>query len=108
MMKRLHRITAYLLIALGLVHIGFANFGNFTERSLWFVGAGLAAIFGGFLNLVLTRAAGDAMIRTLCHAANVLLVAFFVVGVVLTPQLQAFCALALVLVMAAVAFASAR
>lgn len=107
-MKRIHLVAAYLLIALGVVHICFANFANFTERSLWFVGAGLAAIFGGFLNIVVSRASGDAMIRTLCHVANVLLVAFFIVGVLLTPQAQAFCGLALVLGVAATAFATTR
>ena len=100
-MKRIHQITAYLFIALGVVHIGFANFTNFTERSLWFVGAGLAAIFGGFLNLVFARAGGDPMIRTLCYVANFLLVAFFIVGAILTPQAQAFCGLTLVAAMAA-------
>lgn len=98
-MKKTHLIASCLIIALGVAHVGFANFSNFTERSLWFVGAGLAAIFGGFLNLVFARAGDrDRTTRVLCHAANVLLAAFFIVGAILTPRPQAFCALGLVLV----------
>lgn len=104
-MRRAHLIAAYLLITLGLVHIGFANDGNFTERSLWFVGAGLAAIFGGFLNLAFQRAgAADSGVRLLCHIANVLLTVFFIVGAYLVPRPQAFAALALVLLLATAAF----
>lgn len=51
-MHSLIRIVSYIIILLGVVHISFAFPLHMNTDTLWFVGAGMAIIFAGLLNLV--------------------------------------------------------
>jgi hypothetical protein len=75
MIKTIHAITSYLLIALGAVHTALTPvfYGRLTPNAMWFAGAGLAMIFVGFLNVILSRGAGlDSLARWLVYVANLL------------------------------------
>ena len=53
-MKILDWICAVVVLALGVVHCVFTPFAypSFSVAALWFLGAGLALIFGGMLNVL--------------------------------------------------------
>lgn len=93
MLKTTHTVCAYLIIALGVLHLLFTfhDYDEFTLGALWFAGAGVAIIFAGFLNLISIRLAGrDALARSLCFIANVILAALFVAALWLMRQPQVF------------------
>ncbi|HEX8636074.1 MAG TPA: hypothetical protein VF703_18145 [Pyrinomonadaceae bacterium] len=93
MLKTIHVACAYIIIALGVLHLLFTfhDYDEFTLRALWFAGAGCAIIFAGFLNLISVRLAGrDALARALCFIANVALTALFVAALWLMRQPQVF------------------
>jgi hypothetical protein len=52
-MKIVHRISAYILVGLGLIHTLATPifYSGFTEDALWFAASGLGLIFLGLLNL---------------------------------------------------------
>jgi hypothetical protein len=52
-MKIVHRISAYILVGLGLIHTLATPFfySGFTEDALWFAATGLGLIFLALLNL---------------------------------------------------------
>ncbi|MGH9944421.1 MAG: hypothetical protein ACRD9R_18900 [Pyrinomonadaceae bacterium] len=98
MLKKLHIICAWLLSALGLVHIGFTPFAyrEFNLNALWFAGAGVALVFAGFLNFAAVRhAAVDRVVRALCLAANFLVFALFAAAFTLLREPQVYVGLAL-------------
>ncbi|MBA2338972.1 MAG: hypothetical protein H0V88_01130 [Pyrinomonadaceae bacterium] len=79
MSEILHRITSYLLIALGIVHTSLTPvfMSRLSPGAMWFAGAGLAMVVLGFLNVCLRRDAGrDRVVRLLCHVANVVFTMF--------------------------------
>ena len=91
MLKTLHRIVTYLIIALGVLHLLFTlrNYDEFTLGAVWFASAGFAIIFAGFLNVVVTRGGGrDPVIRALCLVTNLLVTLLFgaVIYVLREPQ----------------------
>lgn len=97
-MKILHKIVTALIIALGLLHIGFtpSNYGSFDMDAMWFLGTGVAIILAGFLNLVVIREAGkDILIRMLCLITNAGFVLLFGVALFRLAQPQVFVGLAL-------------
>lgn len=97
-MKILYKIITGLIIALGLLHIGFTpfNYRNFDMDAMWFLGTGIAIILAGFLNLVVIREAGkDILIRILCLIANVSFALLFGVALFQFAQPQVFVGLAL-------------
>jgi len=68
------------MIALGVLHIGFTfhDHDSFSLEALWFAAAGVAIVLAGFLNVPLVRTDGrDAVIRSMCVAANVVLATMF-------------------------------
>jgi hypothetical protein len=93
MLKTLHTLCTYLIIALGVLHLLFTfhDYDAFTLRALWFAGAGFAIIFAGFLNLALLRlTAGDALLRALCFSANLICASLFIAALWLMRQPQVF------------------
>lgn len=89
MLKLLSKIAAYLIIVIGVVHLSFTPFAysRVTDNTVWFVGSGLAAIFGGFLNLIWLRNIGrDRVTYWLCLIASLLLALFFVLAAVVIPS----------------------
>lgn len=82
-MTKLHRIVAYLIVALGIAHILYTTqaYDRFTLGAFWFIGSGISIVFAGFLNLVFLRDGGrDRVIGILCLLANLISVVLFGVG----------------------------
>ncbi len=97
MLKKLHTISSYLMIVLGLAHLSFTRLasGRLTLGALWFASAGLAIIFAAFLNLVLIGEAGTTSsppprARVLCIVANVTTMLLFGVAATLLFEPQVF------------------
>jgi hypothetical protein len=94
MLKTLYRISTYLIILLGIAHILFTipNYGwRWTLNAMWFMSAGFAIVFAGFLNLAVLRGAGaDRIIRLLCLISNVILALLFGAAVSLLNQPQVY------------------
>ena len=106
MLKTIHTICTYLIIALGVLHLLFTfhDYDEFTLRALWFASAGFAIIFAGFLNLISIRLGGrDTLARSLCFVSNLVVTALFVAALWLMRQPQVFAG---VLLFAAAAVAS--
>ena len=110
MLKTIHTVCTYLIIALGVLHLLFAfhDYDEFTLGALWFASAGFAIIFAGFLNLILLRHAGrDGLIRALCIIANLICASLFGAALMLMRQPQVFVGL-LLFALAAIAVLAAR
>ena len=98
MLKTAHTIIAYLIVALGSVHLGFTfiAYSRFSFGALWFIGSGLAIIFAGFLNIVLIRnAAMDNAAWLLCLIANATSALLFALALTLFTEPQVFVGLGL-------------
>lgn len=109
MTRTLYKICIGLIVALGLLHVSFTSFSRFTIGAMWFLSAGLAIVFAGFLNFVLLRDAGrDRVIQTLVHLANVLITALFSVAIFLLPEPQAFFGLGLFALTTVLAFSQSE
>ena len=109
MLRTIHRISTYLIIALGVAHLLFTfhDYDAFTLRALWFAGAGFAIMFAGFLNLIALRlAAHDALVRTLSVVANLICVSLFGAALWLMQQPQVFIGVALFAVAAIASLAT--
>ena len=93
MLKTIHTVCTYLIIALGGLHLLFTfhDYDEFTLRALWFAGAGFAIMFAGFLNLSLLRLApSDRVVRALCVIANLICASLFGAALWLMQQPQVF------------------
>jgi hypothetical protein len=109
-LKTVHTVCTYLIIALGALHLLFTfhDYDAFTLRALWFAGAGIAIVFAGFINLISIRLAGrDALVRTLCLISNLVVVALFVAALWLMRQPQVFAGV-LLFALASIASLGAR
>ena len=99
MLNAVHKISAWLLVALGTVHTALTPlfYGRFTLGALWFAGSGLAMIFLGFLNITFGRAVGrDRLVRVLCYIANLLCTVFGIMFVTLDIEPQVIFGLLLI------------
>lgn len=91
MLTTLHKITTGLIIALGVVHIGFTyhDYDRFTMGAVWFIGTGIAIILAGFLNITLGRDVGrDRLVRWLCLTTNIVFTLGFAGALLMLPQPQ--------------------
>jgi hypothetical protein len=68
---RLIKIVSGLIILLGIVHISFAFSLHMNTDTLWFVGAGMAIIFSGLLNLVAIDRGGSNFSKTIALVVNI-------------------------------------
>jgi len=94
----LHRIITGLIIALGMLHVGFTpfNYGRFDMDAMWFLGSGLAIILAGFLNIAVIRGRGkDKLVWVLGLITNLGFAILFGIGLLLLTQPQVFVDLAL-------------
>jgi sulfite exporter TauE/SafE len=69
LIRRLHQVSTYLLIALGAVHTSLTPAFNkeLSVDAMYFASAGLAMIYLGFLNLAFSRVVGrDRVVTVLC------------------------------------------
>lgn len=64
------RILSYIIILLGIVHISFALPFQMNTETLWFVGAGMAIIFSGLLNLVAIDRGGSIFTNVIAVVTN--------------------------------------
>lgn len=107
MVKTLHTISSYLLIALGVVHTALTPvfYGRLSPGALWFAGSGLAMIFVGFLNVALSRTGGrDGVVRALCYVANLLTTAFGALTVFVDGEPQVIFGMLLIITLTVTAF----
>jgi len=106
-LKTIHKISSWLLVALGVVHTALTPmfYGRLSPGAMWFAGAGLAMIFVGFLNIAFARVAGkDRVIRILCYLANLTTAAFGVLIVVVDNEPQVIFGMLLISLMTVTAF----
>ena len=87
-MHKLLKIVSYVIILLGLVHISFAFPLYKNTDTLWFVGAGMAIIFAGLLNLVALDRGGSKFTKTIALIINALnsLLFCFALSILNEPQ----------------------
>jgi hypothetical protein len=107
-LKTAYKICSGLIVALGVTHALFTlhDYDEFSLRSMWFFGSGLALVFAGFLNVANLRASGrDPLVRALTVLTNVLCALLFVAALSLMRQPQVFVGVAL---FAFAAFAATR
>lgn len=74
-MKTLYKISTFLILTLGVVHISATPFlfKGLTEGAMWFISGGLMMVFISFFNFILMKTAGGTgNVRFLCHTANVI------------------------------------
>ncbi len=69
-MHSLIKIVSYIIILLGVVHISFAFPLHMNTDTLWFVGAGMAIIFAGLLNLVALDRGGSKFTKAIAVVVN--------------------------------------
>lgn len=102
MLKTVHKISSWLLVALGVVHTALTPmfYGRLSPGALWFAGSGLAMIFVGFLNIIFSRNAGhDRVTRILCYIANLTTTAFGVLIVLVDNEPQVIFGMILIALM---------
>jgi hypothetical protein len=107
MLNTVHKVSAWLLVALGVVHTSLTPmfYSRFTLGALWFAGSGLAMIFLGFLNITFGRAVGrDRLVQVLSHIANLLCTAFGMMIVTLDMELQVIFGMLLIVILTVTAF----
>jgi hypothetical protein len=107
MAKRLHQISVYLLITLGIVHTSLTPVFNkgFSVDAMYFASAGLAMMVIGFLNIAMSRNAGkDNVTAILCYIANVLFTVFGLLTAIVIREPQAYFGLVLILTMTVTSF----
>ncbi len=74
-MKTLYKISTFLILALGVLHISMTPviFRSLTANALWFASGGMVIIFLSFFNFILMSDAGkQRVVRMLTHTANLL------------------------------------
>ncbi len=99
MMNTLNKISAFVLVGIGIVHIvfGIIDFNALSARLMWFLGSGLAIIYLGLMNMVWSRSRTEFMYKVLL-SCNVSLLLFMGVMIYVLPMLPAFIGLGALLV----------
>jgi len=93
MLKKLHLICSYLIVALGVIHVFFTwcAYDEFSLDAFWFAGSGLTIVFAGFLNLMFLRfAEKDLTVWILCLSANLSSMILLIVGLFIIGEPQVF------------------
>jgi hypothetical protein len=78
-MRVLSITASMLIVALGLLHVGFTfhNYNGLSYDAAWFLGTGVAIILAGFMNIAMLRDKGrDTVIWMMTLITNI----FFVIG----------------------------
>lgn len=92
-MKTLHTIASILIVALGLLHIGFTfhNYSGISFDAAWFIGTGFAIVLAGFMNIAMLRDGGrDAVIWSMALITNVIFLVGFLAAAYMMRQPQIF------------------
>lgn len=78
MISKAHTIVSYLIILFGIIHIYFVHcLDSFDSYALWFIGAGIAIIFTGFINLIRTKSS-EKIVFSICILTNFITASLFV------------------------------
>ncbi len=87
-MRNLIKIVSYVIILLGIVHISFAFPLHMNTGTLWFVGAGMAIVFAGLLNLVVIYSSVSGFTKWIAVLANAIncIMFCFAVPILNEPQ----------------------
>jgi hypothetical protein len=65
------RITSFIIVLIGLVHLFMGLPFKMNEESLWFAGSGLAVLFSGFVNIIALEKNSSSLSRGVAFAGNV-------------------------------------
>jgi uncharacterized membrane protein len=79
MIRTLYKISTFLILALGLLHIALTpRFVNSltTQAALWFVSGGVLMVFASFFNFILMKAGREPLVVMFCHTANIIVLLF--------------------------------
>ncbi len=90
MNTKVHPIVSYLIILFGIIHISFAScLDSFDTYALWFIGAGIAIIFAGFINLIRTKSSEKIVFR-ICALTNFITTSLFVIALFAMQKPQVY------------------
>jgi hypothetical protein len=109
MVRRTLWVLSVLATLLGLAHLSIAaaSFGQLSFQALWFIGAGVAIVVGGMLNLFALLATYGGGGRAVLGLANVALAGFFGLALTILPGPQVVVGLLLFAGLAGLAFVPA-
>jgi len=78
--SKVHLVFSYIIIFFGIIHLYFTScLEAFDEYALWFIGAGIAIIFAGFINLIRAKSS-EKIVFTICILTNFIMTSLFVVA----------------------------
>ncbi len=90
MRSKFYTVLCYIIILFGVIHLFFTScLESFDSYALWFIGAGIAIIFAGFINLIKTKSS-DKIIYTICILTNVIMTALFSLALFAMQDTQVF------------------
>ena len=98
-MKIVKKIVPALIMLLGLIHLSFAfPLNNLEIDTLLFIGAGLAIVFAGVINLIALMSPHSIIIKLASLVCNAIMLALFVIGTSMLMELQIFAGILLFLI----------
>lgn len=97
-MHSLIKIVSYIIILLGIVHISFAFPLYMNADTLWFVGAGMAIIFSGLLNLVAIDRGGSKFTKWIAIIINAINCAMFCFALPILKEPQVYVGITIFLI----------
>jgi hypothetical protein len=92
------KIVSYLIVLLGMVHISFAFPLHMHIDTFWFVGAGMAIIFAGLLNLVVIDRGGSKFTKTIAVITSSFNCALFCFALAILNEPQVYIGITIFLV----------
>jgi len=106
MVKLLHKVSVYLLVALGAVHTSLTPIFNkeLSVEAMYFASAGLAMMVIGFLNVAMRQNPDDRVTGRLCYIANILFAVFGLLTALALREPQAYFGLVLIVIMTLTSF----
>lgn len=93
LLKRIHQISSYLLVALGVVHLLYTTqvYERLNLDAFWFIGSGVGIILAGLMNLMFLRMAGrDRVVWALCLLGNLISIGLSLLAIWLIREPQVF------------------
>lgn len=97
-MHSLIKIGSYFIILLGITHVSFVFPLNMNTDTLWFVGAGMAIIFSGLLNLIAMDRGGSKFTKWIAVITNAVNCAMFCFALVILKEPQVYAGITIFLI----------
>lgn len=95
--RKLIQIASLLIVLLGIIHISFAFPLYSNTDTLWFVGAGMAIVFSGLLNLVAIDRGGSKLTLSIAAIVNAVNFISFCFALPILNQPQVYVGIAIFL-----------